>query len=168
MCEREYRNTLKRKATDSGDTPGKIIRDSGASTHQIVQTRATKKAQKQLINRTRFNNSNKELESTESTPLDIPIELTKTLNGDQFLQKEIRSGEETIIIFATAQNFQYLSTAEFWIMDGTFSTVPIEFKQLYSIHATVGSDLSKKTLPLVYILLSKKSQQIYKTALVSF
>ena len=46
-------------------------------------------------------------------------------------------------------------------MDGTFKTVPTVFHQLYTIHAPVGSENSR-ILPLVYSLITSKSEEIYK------
>jgi len=45
-------------------------------------------------------------------------------------------------------------------MDGTFDTVPTIFRQLYSIHASVGGENSR-ILPLAYILMSRKSEVLY-------
>ncbi|KHJ39918.1 hypothetical protein D918_10038 [Trichuris suis] len=43
-------------------------------------------------------------------------------------------------------------------MDGTFKTAPMVFYQIYTIHAPVGS----RIFPLVYALMSGKSQALYK------
>ena len=42
--------------------------------------------------------------------------------------------EDKIIIFATRQSLLFLQNNEDWFMDGTFSTVPPKFLQLYTIH----------------------------------
>ena len=47
-------------------------------------------------------------------------------------------------------------------MDGTFKTVPTVFRQLYTIHAPVGGENSR-ILPLVYSLVTSKSEEIYKS-----
>jgi hypothetical protein len=47
-------------------------------------------------------------------------------------------------------------------MDGTFKTVPTVFRQLYTIHAPVGGENSR-ILPLVYSLITSKSEEIYKS-----
>jgi hypothetical protein len=46
-------------------------------------------------------------------------------------------------------------------MDGTFKIVPTVFRQLYSIHLPVGTGENAKVLPLVYALMSSKSEEIY-------
>ncbi|KAL4136166.1 hypothetical protein QTP88_007730 [Uroleucon formosanum] len=47
-------------------------------------------------------------------------------------------------------------------MDGTFKTVPNIFLQLYTIHASVGTKINNKILPLVYDLMTSKSEQCYE------
>src|SRR5204863_6441156 len=64
-------------------------------------------------------------------------------------------------LFATQANIQCLSQASFWLMDGTFKTVPMVFRQLYTIYAPIGGENSR-ILPLVYSLITSKSEEIYK------
>ena len=63
-----------------------------------------------------------------------------------------------IIIFTTKRNLQLLSTTNFWYADGTFKTVPSLFNQLYTIHGVINNDV----LPLVYILMSKRTESSYR------
>ncbi|KAL0902279.1 hypothetical protein ABMA27_000184 [Loxostege sticticalis] len=47
-------------------------------------------------------------------------------------------------------------------MDGTFKTYPALLRQIYSIHAIVGhDDKSKRSVPLVYCLLTDKTEESY-------
>src|SRR5437763_6656314 len=48
-------------------------------------------------------------------------------------------------------------------MDGTFKTVPTIFKQLYIIHGCVGGNENSRIMPLVYALMSSKSEECYRT-----
>src|SRR5438105_682639 len=66
--------------------------------------------------------------------------LTKALNGSDFLVKDIVLDVDRILLFTTIANVRYLEQSTFWIMDGTFKTVPNIFRQLYSIHGRVGRD----------------------------
>lgn len=66
-----------------------------------------------------------------------------------------------ILIFTTTENIRHLSRAKYWIMDGTFKTAPIIFKQLYTIHAPVGGT-NQKIVPLLYALMTAKSEELYK------
>lgn len=69
-------------------------------------------------------------------------------------------GDNKILIFSTTAEIRFLALAVYWIMDGTFKTVPTLFRQLYSIHAPVGGENSR-ILPLVYALMASKSQECY-------
>lgn len=60
-------------------------------------------------------------------------------------------------LFSTTENLRMLSTSQIIIGDGTFSCVPSIFAQMYTLHAYVGS----KSIPLVYALLSSKTQNDY-------
>jgi hypothetical protein len=94
-------------------------------------------ALRKQINRTK-NENNIILQSRSLQDVDIPINLRTTMNGDQFLAKEIESDNEKIMIFCTHSNLTYLENADYWLMDGTFKTVPTLFHQLYTIHVPVG------------------------------
>ncbi|KFD64311.1 hypothetical protein M514_09933 [Trichuris suis] len=86
----------------------------------------------------------------------VPEELRRTLDGELFLAKD--AGVDRILLFATRANVDKLAHAPVWIMDGTFKTAPMVFYQIYTIHAPVGS----RIFPLVYALMSGKSQALYK------
>src|SRR4051812_2350743 len=47
-------------------------------------------------------------------------------------------------------------------MDGTFKTVSTIFKQLYIIHGCVGGNDNSRILPLVYVLMTSKSEECYR------
>ncbi|CAJ0830968.1 10569_t:CDS:2 [Entrophospora sp. SA101] len=92
----------------------------------------------------------------------VPEDLTKTLSGSDFLVKDIVLDQDRILLFTTIANVQYLEQSPFWIMDGTFKTVPNIFRQLYSIHGRVGRDENSQIMPLVYALMSRKSEECYR------
>ena len=94
--------------------------------------------------------------------IDVPTNLRVTISGEQFLAKEITLGEDKIMIFCTISNLQHLQNADFWIMDGTFKTVPTLFQQLYTIHAQVGGESNSRVLPMVYALMTSKSKENYE------
>ena len=93
--------------------------------------------------------------------INVPDSLRSTLNGDTFLLRDSEIGNDRILLFATQANIRRLSQASFWLMDGTFKTVPTVFRQMYSIHAPVGGENSR-ILPLVYSLITSKTEEIYK------
>ncbi|CAG8789296.1 10423_t:CDS:2 [Gigaspora margarita] len=54
--------------------------------------------------------------------------------------REIDIDNEKIMIFCTSNNLLYLEEVNYWLMDGTFKTVPTLFRQLYTIHTPVGGE----------------------------
>jgi hypothetical protein len=78
------------------------------------------------------------------------------------LQGEARSRDGGIAIaFAHPEMLQRLSTSTIWCMDGTFRTVPSIFSQLL----TIGFIQFDIFWPAVYLLLNRKTQELYKRAL---
>ncbi|POG64927.1 hypothetical protein GLOIN_2v1671146, partial [Rhizophagus irregularis DAOM 181602=DAOM 197198] len=47
-------------------------------------------------------------------------------------------------------------------MDGMFKIVSRIFYQLYTIHGPVGAEENSRILPLVYVLMSGKSKELYQ------
>ncbi|CAG8726790.1 553_t:CDS:2, partial [Cetraspora pellucida] len=87
--------------------------------------------------------------------LNMPESLKFTLSGNLFLiRDQIISDDERMLVFTTTENIKYLSRAVYWIMDGTFQTVPTIFYQLYTVHASVGLQDNSKIFPLVYTLMT--------------
>jgi len=99
--------------------------------------------------------------STSLDSLIIPKDLKHTLNGELFLINESEIGNDKILLFTTLANLRQLELAKYWIIDGTFKTVPTIFHQLHSIHAPVGYDTNSRILPQVFTLLSSKSKECY-------
>ena len=69
---------------------------------------------------------------------------------------------DRILLFTTIANIRCLQQSSFWIMDGTFKTVPTLFRQLYTIHGHVGGNENSQIMPLVYALMSRKSEECYR------
>ena len=67
------------------------------------------------------------------------------------------SDENRILIFTTDDDLQLLQQCNHWFMDGTFSTVPTMYTQLYTVHGLTEN----RTIPCVYVLLPTKQQQTY-------
>ena len=94
--------------------------------------------------------------------INIPDSYCNTFNGELFLVRNFEIGNEHILLFTTKDNVHHLSQSPFWIMDGTFKTVPRIFYQLYTIHAPIGAEDNSRILPLVYALMTGKSEELYQ------
>ncbi|CAF1148792.1 unnamed protein product, partial [Brachionus calyciflorus] len=68
----------------------------------------------------------------------IPIEYTKTSNGDNFL---IYNNKNKILVFCSPSQLEALSKATHWYADGTFRTAARHSYQLYIIHAYVNGHM---------------------------
>ena len=83
-------------------------------------------------------------------------------NSTQFLYYDnSHEAEERVIIFSTEDHLHRLATCDTWCMDGTFSVAPRLFHQLYVIHGQIDNVF----LPLVYVLLQRKTQTTYEIML---
>lgn len=89
----------------------------------------------------------------------IPIPYQQTLNGERFLLFDSGPGDDDrMLMFATDQAVELLSTSDDWFCDGTFSVCPEIFFQLYSIHARSN----ERTIPCVFALLPNKRGVTYE------
>lgn len=67
----------------------------------------------------------------------LPDEYQKTVKGEPFILYDSASDGEIdnrMIIFGTRENLNFLKQCDHIYMDGTFSSVPVLFRQLYTIH----------------------------------
>ncbi|KAL4090199.1 hypothetical protein QTP88_025098 [Uroleucon formosanum] len=97
-----------------------------------------------------------------SLRFEIPDSFKKTLCGEQFLffdSADSGNFEDRILIFSTSKNLELLTYSKHWFADGTFSSCPNLFYQLFTIHTIQFSNV----IPLVYILLPDKKENTYST-----
>jgi len=78
-------------------------------------------------------------------------------NPQQFLLYDNENNDYRVIIFSSPEALQILKSSKYWYVDGTFSTAPTGFNQVYVIHVKMGS----MTIPSEYILLQNKTKQTY-------
>ncbi|CAM4840208.1 unnamed protein product [Rotaria magnacalcarata] len=89
---------------------------------------------------------------------DIPESYSKTLNKNEFLiTDKMVTRRQRILLFSTSEQLKMLFAAETIFMDGTFSTCPSMFDQVYTIHA-IKYDLS---FPCVFGLLPNRQKNTY-------
>jgi hypothetical protein len=89
------------------------------------------------------------------TDIVIPQELQVTNTGQQFVLHCAVNND--FIIFATDSNLRQLCSAPLVTMDGTFDMAPRFYCQIFTLH----SFEDKHLVPLVYVLMSKKTQAMY-------
>ncbi|CAG8664401.1 11295_t:CDS:1, partial [Scutellospora calospora] len=147
-------------AFGSSDPPAQIIQNTIANMPQnsysyMPNTYALRKQ----INYVRKKHLLSQPQSLQE--IDIPINLHQTIHDEQFLAKDIKYGEEKMLIFCIASNLKYLQNANYWIVDSTFKTVPILFQQLYTVHALVSRNNNATIFPIVYALMTDKSEESY-------
>ena len=152
-------NELKNLGKNSNDRPIQIV--------QSVTARASLEVRSNLPSRDAMRRQVKRARRTELlaepntlNDIDIPNQYQMTLAGQNFCRDIIVDNER--LLFTSDNNIRYLNRAQFWIMDGTFKTVPNIFIQLYTIHAPVGVGQDKQILPLLYALMSSKSEELYR------
>jgi len=60
-------------------------------------------------------------------------------NLQPFLLYDNENSENRIIIFSSPESLEVLKTSKYFYIDGTFSTAPTGFNQVYIIHVKMGS-----------------------------
>lgn len=79
------------------------------------------------------------------------------LNPEPFLFYDNKNNNNRIIIFSSKTCREMLSETKIIYMDGTFSTCPSEFYQVYIIHASINNLI----IPVMYALLQRKNKDTY-------
>lgn len=151
------------KAKESNESTVSIVKSSIATTSKTIAVKLPSVSDLiRTIQRTR-SKCNPQLPTSASLhELIIPDTFQITLKNKQFLLMDyIESPNSQFVIFVTRQNLKRLSSCDKWFADGTFSTVPSIFKQLYTIHGLKNNEM----MPVVYVLTPSKSKKSYKLIL---
>jgi hypothetical protein len=153
-------NEIKEKASESREKPSQIIQDAIVNMpEESFSYMPSNEALRKQISRVRQKNMPSQPQSLDD--IDVPTWLHTTIRGERFLAKEIDFNNEKIMIFCTISNIQHLEESRYWIMDGTFRTVPTLFYQMYTIHALVGGESNSRVFPMVYVLMTNKLERSY-------
>ncbi|CAG8517757.1 9673_t:CDS:2, partial [Ambispora gerdemannii] len=151
---------IKKQAQETNNQPAQIIQNNIVNVpeeiHPYISSHNALHIKIKHARRTEMSPQPKTLDE-----INISDSLHSTLDGDLFLVRDSIIDQGRILLFTTRANIQHLNQILFWIMDGTFKTVPTLFRQLYTIHAPVGSENNSRILPLVYILMTSKSEELY-------
>jgi len=86
--------------------------------------------------------------------------MTKTTDGNLFLQYDSGINSDRILIFSTTNLLKLMAQCNNLFCDGTFSSAPL-FYQVYTIHAIQYSNV----LLSAYILLPDKKQNLINVCL---
>lgn len=82
----------------------------------------------------------------------------------KFLLFDHIDGSTRVTGFALPKHLKILKRARYWQLDGTFDVCPLVYSQLVSIHAPLDEEDDSPVVPLVYILMSKKTEKMYDKA----
>ena len=79
-----------------------------------------------------------------------------------FLQKDLIVDEQRYLFLATDEQLGYLTNAWTWFVDGTFGVVKkTAFLQLLVIHVIVGTPVNSKSIPVMFIFMSRRQKTDY-------
>ena len=81
---------------------------------------------------------------------------------EQSFANDMTDESERSLIYATPENLKRLQEAKSWTINGTFKIVPTVFRHLGSIHALASGNANLRIVPLVYALMTKKSEDLYQ------
>ena len=181
----ELTQTLKRKAEEHPEqAPSQIMRTELAGVSDgVLSQLPEREALSKTMRRVRRRNLPPNPRTLDELR-ELPAAYQRTLQGERFLLFDSRAddgGEEDddetvdardrVIIFATRKNIEILCTSRTWFLDGTFSVSPTIFTQLFTVvglQKRAGHDSSEGVpLPLVYALLSRKTQDQYEAVLAA-
>lgn len=156
------RNSVKRKASDDiSQRPSKHIRKAlQEQEEEQLEPKDLKRAAKAIYRRRRktYPPLPKSLAKTHEV---LPKMNIQTNKFEDFLQ--INDIEKGMIMYTCQKNLECLSDVSELFMDGTYKCCPKFFQQLYTIHGLRNGHY----VPLVFVLLSGKSECVYNHCLTS-
>ena len=155
----KVRSNIRESAETSHQTPQNIIANELATTSTAVAANLPRiEHLKRTVRGQRGDDHPPNPITKEEIPF-LPVRYQQTLNGDRFLLFDSGPGDEDrMLIFATDQALELLSTSDDWYCDGTFSVCPEIFFQLYTVHARY----QERTIPCIFGLLKNKTRITYE------
>ena len=137
--KRKFRTALKTRAVVSDEPPRQTIlsvqREINRETAAVIPSYS---ANQRTINRVKQEKRPRMQEPQSLTDFELPELLKVTHSGERFLHFDSGPNDtKRIMVFTTLPGLDILSGADDWFCDGTFSTAPSVFFQIYTIHASV-------------------------------
>lgn len=83
----------------------------------------------------------------------------ETSSNEKFVMYDSGPGKTRIIMFATQRGMAFLSTCDTLHMDGTFSSSPVLFEQMYTIHGSRNG----WNIPICFVVCCDKKAATYRT-----
>ena len=96
-------------------------------------------------------------------PHPLPQGYTTMRDDKSFLIYDNGPGDDRVLLFASDDGLELLDDAETWFMDGTHSTAPAQFPQLFCIRVPLG----ETCVSAAYALLPSKRQEVYEECLTA-
>ena len=103
--------------------------------------------------------------SRPSNPTSLDFELQEDALPKDFLREDIQVNQRRHLMFFTPFMLTLLTAAKEWYVDATFKSVGAPFTQLWSIHAFIKQGDTMKQVPLVFVIMSGKSEDDYTAVL---
>ena len=116
-----------------------------------------------MVRRAKRGTAPPEPPSVENIPVPLLEVYTTMRQNGSFLIYDNGSPQQRVLVFASDDGLGLLGDADTWFMDGTHSTAPAQFAQLFCIRVPLG----EACVPAAYALLPAKNQEIYEECLTA-
>jgi transcriptional regulator NrdR family protein len=149
----QLKNSLKRRARETNELPSVIVKSIVTQIEPALASHIpSEKTCNQLVKRAKA--VDRPVEPTDLEELQIPP-------GEPLLCDIKADDGSRVVLFGKIAHVAALSESSVFFMDGTFKVVTKLFYQLYTIHGFIDSNNPRKTVPLVYAVLTNKKQSTY-------
>ena len=123
----------------------------------VAVAAGTMQALKRFARRQKQGACEKEPTSMSDIPIPLPHAYTCNLLYDN------ESSDKRLLVYASDEGLRLLGDSTTWFMDGTHSTSPSQFQQIFCIRTALGSSYQS----VVYALLPSKTQATYEECLTA-
>ena len=138
--------------------PGNVLADGLQAASNDAKDRMKLESCRRVIRRHQRGIVPPDPPTTRDLVIDIEWSTTGGPTPQTFLIHDSgRFSNQRIVMYATEEGLRLLARSGTWYMDGTFSTVPDCFRQLYVIRAEIGTTCAS----CVYAFLPGKTEAVY-------